>query len=344
LFQSLATAAAKNIKLIVSYEILNFLSTENINLLKAHKGLAGYYIADEPLSSAFATLSNTVNAVQAIDNKHFCYINLFPYYNRWSSMNNYLNDYLKPFIQQVPVPVLSFDQYPITSSGGSNRSLSTTWYNLLEVFSAQAKAAGKPFWAFALASAHQNYPVPTLADLRLQVYSDLAYGAQCIQYYTYYKECFRTGEADTYIAPVQCDHSVTPYGTGSTKTEAYYTIKEMNAEIKALSPVFKNAQMIWVKHTGTVPTGCTAYSTSNLPAVFTSLNITGGAGALVSLMEKGDNNYLVIVNRNINNNITVQASGSSALQRVKKDATTIAVESTAQTVTPGDVIIYTWKK
>jgi hypothetical protein len=106
--------------------------------------------------------------------------------------------------------------------------------------------------------------------------------------------------------------------------------------------------MIWTAFTGTVPNGCTALDKSKLPAgVLSTLNITGNA--LVSLMEKGGNQYLVIVNRNVvnegeNTDITVQASGSNTLLRVKKDAATTAVESAAQTVTPGDVIIYSWKK
>jgi hypothetical protein len=363
LFQSLATAAAKNIKLIVSYKILDYLSAENITRLKAHKGLAGYYFVDEPTTIAsFAGWAEAVKKVQAIDKEHFCYINLLsaggcP--DTWAPDRGYCpgspepspyRTYVQSFVSTVPVQVLSFDQYPIILDDNQQRTLRSACYYQLELWATEAKKANKPLWAFALASAHQDHPVPTLADLRLQVYSDLAYGAQCIQYYTYFKECFRTGEEATYIAPVECDHSVTPYGTGSIKTEAYYTIKEMNAEIKALSPVFKNAQMIWTAFTGTTPEGygCTALDKSKLPeGVFSTLNITGNA--LVSLMEKGDNQYLVIVNRNVanpgvNTDITVQASGSSALQRVKKDATTTAVESAAQTVTPGDVIIYSWKK
>lgn len=42
-----------------------------------------------------------------------------------------------------------------------------------------------PFWAFALALSHKLdnthfYRIPTLAELRLQVFSNLAYGAQAI--------------------------------------------------------------------------------------------------------------------------------------------------------------------
>ena len=37
-----------------------------------------------------------------------------------------------------------------------------------------------------MATKHWKYPHPTLATLRLQMFSDLAYGAQGLQYFTYW--------------------------------------------------------------------------------------------------------------------------------------------------------------
>jgi hypothetical protein len=203
----------------------------------------------------------------------------------------------------------------------------------LEVMSAEAKKANKPLWAFVLSTAHKNfdfpYPVPTRNDLRLQAYSDLAYGAQCIQYFTYDFVGNKGWEA--------------PLASDRTKTETYNIVKAMNEEIKALSPVFLNAKMIWVAHTGEIPAGCIEQDKSKLPAVFHSLDIKGGKGSLVSLMEKGNDNFLVIINHDINEDITVQASGTSALQRVKKDGSVVIADNRIHILTPGDVLIYFWK-
>ncbi|MDR2449927.1 MAG: hypothetical protein LBD52_08220 [Prevotellaceae bacterium] len=171
---------------------------------------------------------------------------------------------------------------------------------------------------------------PTHNDIRLQVYSDLAYGAQCIQYFTY--------------ADVGNLEWRAPTGPNGEKLGTYYILKEVNAEIKALSPVFLNATVKWVRHTGEIPVGCTELDKSMLPSVFHTLHIQGGKGALVSLMEKGNDNFLVIVNHDINEDITVEASGAADLYRVLKDASIVAADNRMHTLTPGDMLIYFWKK
>jgi hypothetical protein len=55
-----------------------------------------------------------------------------------------------------------------------------------------SKMTGKPYWAFALSCALRHkpgndYPIPTEGHLRLQQYSNLAYGAQGLWYYNYKK-------------------------------------------------------------------------------------------------------------------------------------------------------------
>ena len=134
-----------------------------------------------------------------MDNEHFCYLNLFP-----TGPKEHLDqlgvksyrEYVSRFDEQVPLPFLTFDHYPITRDG-----LKAEWYENLEEFSDEARKAGKPFWAFALATSHGPYPVPTPAMLRLQVYSDLAYGAQGIQYFTYW-----TPQGDSFLGlPVRTD-------------------------------------------------------------------------------------------------------------------------------------------
>jgi hypothetical protein len=188
-------------------------------------------------------------------------------------------------------------------------------------------------WAFALSTAHKNfefpYPLPTRNDIRLQVYSNLAYGAQCIQYFTY--------------SHVATDGWQAPTGPNGEKLDTWYILKEVNEEIKALSPVFLNVTVEWTAHTGEIPAGCAALEKSKLPPIFRSLRIVGGKGALVSLMKKGSDNFLVIVNHDINEDIAVQVEGKPALRRVKKDGTVVVADKRIHTVTPGDLLIYFWK-
>jgi hypothetical protein len=348
----LDVTATGKMKTLVGDDVFKYLSAEEIDRLKVHPGLFGYFIKDEPRSvTVFPDLKERIQKVETFDKEHPCYINLAPGMYRpdktpdswapeltcgpeWEEPSPFVN-FVRKFIKEVPVPILSVDFYPIRLNTDTNqRELQVRWYYTLEVMSAEAKKANKPLWAFVLSTAHKMgdhppYPVPTRNDLRLQAYSDLAYGVQCIQYFTY----AYAGNKD-WEAPLTSD---------GTKTATYNTVKAMNEEIKALSPVFLNAEMIWAAHTGVIPEGCTELDKKTLPAVFQSLDIKGGKGALVSLMKKGDDNFLVIVNHDINEEITVQASGASALQRVKKDASVVIADNRVHTLTPGDVLIYFWK-
>lgn len=349
LFPSLDVAASANIRLIINPRVFDLLSAADISRMKEHPGLFGYYIADEPRSvDEFPELISRIRQVQSFDSVHPCYINLASCLYRpdtvpntwapeltcgpeWSEPSPCVR-FLRKFIEEAPVPVLSFDMYPIwLNTHTLERELQVEWYYTLELMSSEAKKAGKPLCAHVLSSGLKNFefphPYPTLNDMRLQAYSNLAYGAQYIQYFTY-----------EYISGWQG-----PINEKGQPTTAYYTIKAMNREIKALSPVFLNAEMLWTAHTGEIPFGCRELNQSDLPDVFTSLNITGGKGALVSRMKKGEDNFLVIVNHDINEEINVQAVGSKALRRVKKDGTVVIADKRIHRLTPGDALIYFWK-
>ena len=77
--------------------------------------------------------------------------------------------------------MVSFDNYPVTNEG-----VRQLWYENLMIIAEESEKAGLPFWAFAMSVPHWNYPVPTLASLRMQMYTNLAYGAQGLQYFTYW--------------------------------------------------------------------------------------------------------------------------------------------------------------
>ena len=193
--KGLDAAGKAGIKLIIGCPELEKEPEKTVRRFMNHSALAGYFLRDEPRSNEFAELGEWARRIQAVDNEHFCYLNLFP-----TGPKEHLDqlgvksyrEYVSRFDEQVPLPFLTFDHYPITRDG-----LKAEWYENLEEFSDEARKAGKPFWAFALATSHGPYPVPTPAMLRLQVYSDLAYGAQGIQYFTSW-----TPQGDSFWAKV----------------------------------------------------------------------------------------------------------------------------------------------
>lgn len=298
-----------------------------------HPALAGYFLADEPGSKSFANLATLVKRITSVDTKRPCYVNLLPNYatpGQWGTST--YQEYLDNFVKQVPVPILSFDHYPII--GNTNRSIRSQWYSNLEMVSAEAAKTGKPFYAFALTVAHGPYPVATLGSLRLQVFSDLAYGAQGIEYFTYWTVS-DGGKTNYHDAPMTQE---------GNKTGVYNIMQHVNNEIKGLSGVFLGANVVSVAHTGSdIPQGTVPLK--RLPQAIRSLK-TDGLGAIVSVMSNHENNYLVVVNRDFTNAMKLTIDCNKGVSKISKDGTATDVGDRRQTINvePGDVAIYKWTK
>jgi len=319
-----------------------------VHRFKDHPALLGYFLQDEPIRSDFSRLNEWIQRIKAIDNKHFYYVDLFPNpYLQYLETTTY-REYIQLFIKEVPVQFLSFWNYPITANSSGERSLDNGWYENLEIISDEARKAGLSFWTVSLTTAHSIFPIPTLADLRLQTYSNLAYGAQGIQYFTYgtpspiYPEGYHDGPIDY---------------ASQQKTATWYTVQQMNKEIKALSNVFLGAQVIKVEHIVTnalgenvdIPAGTTRFDFTNRPAeasIIKKFIIPNNANAVVSFLKNGKRFYMVVINRNLSGgaNVTFTVKGGSGLQLIKKDGTAVlaVLKSSKQTITPGDVLIYGW--
>src|SRR5206468_594439 len=181
-----------------------------------HPALGGYFIRDEPSAADFAALARSVKRIRAVDPRRPCYINLFPNYATSAQLGvPTYQEYTDRFVAEVPVPFLSFDNYPVTAGG-----LRPGWYENLEVVARAARKARKPFWAFALAVAHGPYPVAQVEHLRLQAFSNLAYGAACLQYFTYWTP--KSTEWNFHQAPVE----------EGKRTAVYPRVNQVNAEVQ----------------------------------------------------------------------------------------------------------------
>jgi len=364
-------AYTAGVKMIINCTELGTDPEHIVSYFKDHPAIAGYYLSDEPNSNDFPYLGEMVRRIQAVDNKHFCYINLYPNYasSKQFGTTTYLK-HVQLFLQEVPVPFLSFTYYPIMTNSRVRylnrlrrivpssfynwantgvRSIRKRWYENLEIISDEAHKVGRPFWAFALTTAHGRYSIPTLADLRLQVYSNLAYGAQGIQYFTYWTPPLANEKEDFHDGPIDINTQ--------QKTTAWYTVKQMNKEIKGLSNVFLGAQVIQVRHivktafgtNGAVPPGTTRFNFAKRPAeanIIKTFIIPNSTNAVVSFLKNGNRCYMVVINRNLSggDDVTFTITGGEGLQLIKKDGTAVPAssESSNQTVTPGDALIYGW--
>ena len=316
-------AEQMNIKVLISCPGLITQTEMIVNLFKDHPANAGYFLQDEPSASHIPTLKKLAETIESIDNTRFTYINLLP--NFFSSKDyaaETYQEYIRQFVTEIPLKILSFDIYPIVSN-----FIRPNWYSNLETSKDEAEKADIPFWAFALTSAHWDYPVPTIEHLRMQVYSNLAYGAKGIQYFTFW-------------IPVEKEEFTSaPIDRSGNKTNEYYLLQQMNKEIHRYAYIFQTSKVNKVSHYGDIPEGTTQFS--NAPYFMRSIDIRGG-NALLSEMENDDNSFFMIQNTNLNKEIGITIQPDEQTQIILKNGSIIPASLIKEEfkLTPGDMVMF----
>lgn len=279
---SMDAAARQGIDVIISFPQIKDSTESAVALIKDHPALFAYHLKDEPDTSDFGWLADLSDKIGELDPLHPCYINLLP---NWAWGVEEYRDNIERFASEFDVPFYSFDNYPVIEEDGVVK-VRQDWYRNLEEFAGMARRHGKPFWAFALVKSHgivepevAFYPEPTLGHLRLQVFSNLLYGAQAIQYFNF------TGIVD----PATCE-----------KKPAFDLIRQVNSEVRAYSSVFAGCSVLGVWHTGdSIP--CGTVSLAAMPDGMPHERVKGlrvsGEGAVVSLIENDGDTYLAVQNR-----------------------------------------------
>lgn len=96
-----------------SKDLLSVATAEEVvKAMMNHPALYAYHLKDEPEVNDLPGLGELVKKIKTIDSHHPCYINLYP---NWAWGKELYSENVKSFIEQVPVPFISFDNYPIVS-------------------------------------------------------------------------------------------------------------------------------------------------------------------------------------------------------------------------------------
>ena len=295
---------------------------------KNHPAMGGYFIADEPNISSFNDFVIKINKIKAIDSTHMFYINLWPF---GSGVDNLgvpdYSQYIETFIQQLDLPTLSFDNYPVRG----HYSVDKKWFQNLEILRDLCKKYNKNLWAFALSVGFGSHYPPELSHLRLQMFCNLAYGAQGLQYFTY-------------TTPVLEDFNNAPLDDSGRRTGTYTVVKQMNQEISNLSSIFLGAVVDKVRHAGeNIPPATIPLTPTDLPDVIKTLD-PGKGSIVVSFLKNGSANYLLVVNKDLANVETLKFKADPIVRKVINDkgivsGTPIPFEIIIE---PGDAAIFTW--
>lgn len=289
-----------------------------VKAMTAHPSFYAYNVWDEPELFEYPEMVRRIKEIYKYDKTHFCYVNLFPNYGWDDWVEERYLETLRHYLKNAPVSFLSFDYYPVIIDEEGNRTLREAWYHNLEDIRTAAKEADVPIWSFALVKAHGPYPRPTLADLRVQHFSNLVYGAVAFQYFT--------------TRAIVWNNAVV--------ADIYPIVKQVNGELKQMEKIFLGADIKDVWHIGAeTPRGTKALEV--YPVGIAKLE-TGNDGAVVSYFTNHGKQYIAVVNRSCTDDIVLEVDFETEASCVAKDGTESPVEA-QYTVEAGDIRIFTWE-
>ena len=316
---------------------------EAIAKLKNHPALFMWHIKDEPKYKDFEWVAKTIRRIDAADGRHPCYVNHIADASVSMGVPDYAA-YMERMLREFKPKLISADFYPCRLADttralpyrdtGNDVYVCPTWYRQLEYLSGLARREKLPLALFACDVAHYVidyvYPVPTVAMLRLQMYSNLAYGARMLQYFTYWNPYSKT-RLKFHESIIRED---------GTRSPVYDRVRQVNRELQARAFVFMDAELVSVAHTGAeIPIGTRRLE--KLPPYVKSLTTPDG-GAVVSQFSGSQFDALVIVNRSPVREMQLNIALDPSVVRILEDGTKVPASAYggAYLVSPGAAEIF----
>lgn len=311
-----------------------------VSSAKSSDRLGGWFIMDEPHRKHFPQMTQKVNWIREFDTEHILYGNLLNISTDMSAIGfTSYDEYVHTFMREVGTGFISYDYYPVRQYDDTKEIyIEPDFFNNLEIVSKLAKYYHTSFWAFAHSVASNcgkagvSYPTPEENHMRVQIFGNLAYGAQGVQYFTY--KCPNPYDGYTYYdAPIDVNNEKTP---------VWYMVQNINRDIHALTWVFLGAEFLRAGHTNAeTPVGCTRLTKDMLPEGINAVT-SDGQGVCVSLLKNGKNLFIMVLNGDIHNAQKVTVEKEIAVKRVLMDGTTEAeaAGSKEYELTPGHFVLY----
>ncbi|MBR2838324.1 MAG: hypothetical protein IKE55_06065 [Kiritimatiellae bacterium] len=347
-YELLERAQSAGIKLSVFFPEIGRDNMEDaVARLKNHPALFMWHVKDEPRYKDFEWVADVVRRIDAADGRHPCYVNHIANASVSMGVPDY-GAYMERMLREFRPKLISADFYPcrladVTRSVpyrdvGNEVYVSPVWYRQLEYLSGLARRERLPLALFACDVAHDVvdylYPVPSVAMLRLQMYSNLAYGARMLQYFTYWNPSSKT--------PLKFHESI--IREDGTRSPVYDRVRQVNRELQARASVFMNSELVSVEHTGAeIPIGTRRLG--KLPPYAKSLATPDG-GAVVAQFSGSKFDALVVVNRSPVREMQLKIALDPSVVRILEDGSTVsaAAYGGVYSVAPGAAEIFVMKR
>lgn len=316
-----------------------------INKWKDHPAFGGYQTRDEPEpgdTETFRKMAHFKEMVDTYDPDHFCFFNMRECYTHEEEW--YVN-HINELLTIVKPEFYAFDCYPCLI----NDKVDANWYKSLEVNSRLAKANNITFWGFANACQFDNKVIPsdtkaypTVENIRLQQYSNLAYGAQGLCYFM-----FELLIGNNFAGTVTPGHTSAIQPDGSY-TDIYEAISTVNNEIQNLAYIFLGCDVTSVRHTSDrrfqppVPYSTTSFQQEDFPAELEEYSVETRKPVLISQFTSNGHRYMMVVNKSFSQTDDVTFTFNKDIWQVNKTGSVSAVPKGVfrKTMDPGDALIF----
>lgn len=303
---------------------------ETVMEIKKHPALLGYYIADEPSVNDFNWVKTIINDIKLVDDKHLFYVNLYPNYATENQIKTQkYKDYLMEFAEKIPITFFSFDNYPV-----SNNKINSFWYENLEAIRELSVKNNKPFWGFANATIFNNDERPTEEGIKIQQFSNLLYGAQGLEYFTYWTLDNQQRQKNNFGYAIVYNNGL--------PTPTFEIVKKINHQINKLSWIFYGCKVKSIYHSGVViPKGTVPLK--KLPECIKFLKFDKNDGFLISNLQNMGKNFCVILNKNLSKFITINYKVTNHTKNINAETGALEVnfrKKGVKILKPGDLMIF----
>lgn len=236
--QSLNFAEQAGLGVMAYRQVQGFvLPPKSVDFSLSRRRVVGWLTNDEP--SGFPAVVASISAVNSLmreDPTRWALFNMLPPHAQ-------KDPYTEPIMEAAVrngMPILSYDSYVIHADGTDNAE---AHYRYLDQFRQASLRYKVPFWAFALTIKHFGYRRPSESDLRWNQYTNLAYGAKGLWYFTYW------GPTDW---PNWDNQAIINPRDGS-KTQLYEHVRTLNQAVLQMGPTLLDLTSREVVHTTPTP-------------------------------------------------------------------------------------------
>ncbi len=299
-----AQYAQRNMVYIMNGSLSENLVPIGLEYAAGKEHCVGYHVMDEPTGAIMHVAAEVGLMYREGDKTRYPFTNLLPSYAGEAVLGGTYLEHVSRYVELMGsenLEYLSHDYYPFREGN----VVMTDIFADMEVLRSVAYENGKlKTHAFPQSTAWNGTRMPSIDEMRWNVYGYLAYGFKALSWFN----LVCPGSSDTEGEGFR-DSLI--YRDGTIRDpELFAAWSELNWEVRGLSSILMNLDTAHAYHTDNRPHGV-----EYLPDDFFLQPGGGRSEFVISVMEpkEGDENYIMIFNKNsrkkdITGNFTVDAS------------------------------------